>query len=171
MFHLNESQDLAIAQIPRCGLTTMGEWLGRDFPVVPNDDVRLRSITRRVAFVRHPIDRLESAFSMFYWMSTNDRQRHVSNAPIDSWESFVDHVLDPDVTDDEHWKPQSAHVGNVPNLYHRLKDLRLKFEMYRPGILPHRHLTSRSPLIRENYRVAELGSKYADDIILYKETN
>lgn len=164
-FFLDESRDLAVAQIPRCGINTIREWLGRDAILVPNNDPRLLAVTRRVAFVRSPVDRLESAFSLFYWMDDYG-DPHVSNAPVDSWENFVDHVLDVQIKDDEHWKPQSEHVGDIPNTYHRLENLFDRFEQYRPGILPHYNKTSRSPLIL-TYRTTELRTKYADDLVLY----
>lgn len=167
MFFLCEARDLAIAQIPRCAINTMFEWLGREAIIVRNNDNRLRSITRRVAFIRDPIDRLESAFSLFYWMADYGRA-HSSNAPVDSWENFVDHVLNEAIPDDTHWLPQSVHVGNVPNIYYKFENLADRWESLRPGILPWLNRTSRPPLIVANYRISELAVKYADDIRLYQ---
>lgn len=166
MFFLDESRDLAVAQIPRCGINTIREWLG-GVPVVRNDDARLAHISRRVAFIREPIDRLESAFSMFYWL-TDYGWPHVSKAPVTSWETFIDLVLDAEKIEDEHWRPQSVHVGDVPNIYHKFETLAINFELYRPGILPHNNKTTRAPIIIASYRLDELKKKYESDTALYE---
>lgn len=167
-FFIDISRDIAIAQIPRCGIGTIKEWLGQDAIVVPNNDKRLLSITRRVAFIRNPRERIESAFSLFYWSFERRKKLHVSNAPIDSWESFVDHILSSKI-DDEHWRPQTDLIGNVPNTYHRFENIAERFEIYRPGILPHNSKTSRRP--STNYRSDELLRKYADDLTLWNEVS
>jgi len=169
MFYLVKNRDFAVAQVPRCASQTIGGWLGKEGVVVANDDPQLLTVSRRIAFIRDPIDRLESAFSLFYWMFDYGQGRHVSNAPIDSWKNFIDHVLDPKIKDDEHWLSQATHVGNIPNIYHKLDNLFEIFEKYRPGFLPHKNKTSRSPLITAGYRLSNLATKYARDSILFED--
>lgn len=166
-FYLMERKDLAVAQIPRCALNTIAAWLGyKDIEVVQNDDPRLLKMSKRVAYIRDPRDRLGSAFSMFYWNYDYTGKMHVSGAPISSWEAFVDYVLDPNIPDDEHWMPQTKIVGNIPNIYHKFENLVDTFQLYRPGILPHKNMTTRRPTT--DYRKDELLIKYADDIRLYQ---
>ena len=166
MFYLDLEHEIAVAQIPKCGLNTIREWLGRSAIVVSNNDPRLLETKKRVAFIRHPIERLKSAFSFFYWLNDYGT-KHSCNAPLDSWESFVDHVLNPDIPDDEHWLPQCEHINNVANIYHRFENIANHFEKYRPGILPHNNRSSHREA--NNYRMPELMAKYIVDYNLHKE--
>lgn len=159
MFYMSIERDLAVAQIPKAGLQTIGEWLGRGFPVVSNDVAR--QVSRRVAFIRHPIERLKSCFSFFYWLTDYGRPSKQVGA-VTQWEPFVDLVLS---QDDEHWRPQSLHVGDVPNIYRRFENLPECYEEFRPGLLPHNNRASRRPT--SQYREDELLAFYADDLTLW----
>lgn len=165
-FFLVENKDLAVAQIPKCGINSIREWLGRSIVVVKNNDPRLLKISRRVAFIRHPIERLKSVYSFFYWLN-EDGRKHSCNAPVDNWESFIDYVLNPDITDDKHWLSQIIHVGSVPNIFHRFEDIASKYEIYKPGLLPHNNKASRR--LTTDYRLSDLISKYVDDLNLWRE--
>lgn len=156
MFYLSQKHNLAVAQIPKAGLMTIREWLGPDFRVVSNDETKV--VTRRVAFVRNPIERLKSCYSFFYWLSVNG-QLHVSGAPLSSWGVFVDHVLSG--AEDEHWIPQSRHFGDAPNIWRRFESLPECYEEFKPGILPHNNRVTR--LETYDYRTEELLQYYAQD--------
>ena len=159
MFYMSIPRDLAVAQIPKAGLSTIMQWLGRDFPVVSNDEAR--RVSRRVAFIRHPIERLKSCYSFMYWLADYGNP-HRCGAPVDSWESFVDHVL---VNDNMHWRPQSLIVEDVPNIYRRFESITDCYEEFRPGLLPHNNRASRLPTTR--YRENELIEFYRDDVALW----
>jgi hypothetical protein len=156
MFYFSEVDDLAVAQIPKAGLMSIREWLGPRFKVVPNDAARAAS--RRVAFIRQPMERLASCYSMLYWMHEYE-PRHRSNVPIESWDAFVDHVLGG--ARNEHWIPQVEHCGDIPNIYRQFERLPDCFEEFRPGMLPHSNRCSRRPT--SPYRERELGAYYAAD--------
>jgi hypothetical protein len=149
-----QGNDLAVAQIPKAGLRSIGRWL-YGFQVVPNDRV---SASRRVAFIRHPIERLKSCYSMMRDMQ-DQGVPHACGAPVDSWESFVDHVLDG--AKDEHWMPQTWHCGDVPNDWRRFEDLPACCDEFHPGPLPHLNKVTRRPT--SNYRETELREMYAAD--------
>ena len=159
MFYASERHNLAVAQIPKAGLTTIREWLGPDFRVVPND--RAREFSRRVAFFRHPIERLKSCYSFMYWLADYGTP-HKSGAPVDSWESFVDYIL---THENMHWQPQHEIVGDVPNEYRKFEDLPACYSEYRPGILPHHHRATR--LATNDYRGDELQMMYRKDLEIW----
>ena len=159
MFFMSIERDLAVAEIPKAGRSTINQWLGRDFKAVPNDVAR--QVSRRVAFIRHPLERLKSCYSFMYWL-TEYGNPHRCGAPVDSWESFVDHIL---THDNMHWTPQAQIVGDVPNIYRRFENLAQCYEEFRPGLLPHNNRASRLPT--NDYREAELLDFYRDDLILW----
>ena len=103
-FFIDEARDLAVAQIPKAGIQSFKEWLGPSFDVVENDDSRLLSVTRRVAFIRNPQERLKSAFSFMYWLEEYGNGHH-SRPDVADWRRFVDHILDPATPVNEHWQP------------------------------------------------------------------
>jgi len=168
-WYVDEARDLAVAQIPRAGLTTIAGWLG--WPkAVKNNDPALMRISRRVAFIREPVDRLESAFSFFYWRADYGWP-HSTPAPIDSWEAFVEYVLDPTNPDDAHWQPQIERIGgeSVATELYLFEDLADVWEDIRPGILPWHNRTSRAPTIVQDHRITELRQKYTVDRALREQ--
>lgn len=164
-FFIDEARDLAVAQIPKAGIQSFKEWLGPSFDVVENDDPRLLTVTRRVAFLRNPQDRLKSCFSFMYWMNDYGRPHH-SEPDVTDWQRFVDHILNPATTVNAHWQPQVEIVGTVPTVYHRFENLIDHWQTYRPGYLPHRNRTSWPPT--PDYRIPELVAMYAEDQTLWQ---
>lgn len=160
MFYMDVKRNLAVAQIPKAALSTIGAWLGPSFTVVSNEEA-LR-VTRRVLFVRHPMERVKSAYSFMYWLKEKGIE-HDCKAPVDTWVNFVDHVLE---HDNGHWRPQSVHVGDTPNIVHRLEDLDTVYAQYRPGILTHDNRATRLPTTP--YRAADLVRMYAEDYVLWE---
>lgn len=156
-FFASSERDLAVALIPKAGIQTISEWLGPGFRVVDNEAAM--SFSRRVAFIRHPLERLKSCYSFMYWLADYGSPHH-SGAPVDSWESFVDHVLGG--ARNEHWIPQTEHVGDVPNIWRRFEDIANCYEAFRPGLLPHNNRASRRPT--SDYRSTELAAYYAADL-------
>lgn len=164
-FFIDEARDLAVAQIPRCGIQTFKIWLGSSFDVVENDSPRLQNVTRRVAFIRDPRVRLKSAFSLMYWSREYGRP-HASNPDSADWQAFVDYVLDSPNPDDGHWTPQVNIFGAVPNIFHRFENLLNHWQTYRPGILEQRvHITRPAT---PDYRIAELAAKYSEDFAIWQ---
>jgi len=158
MWYLGEN--LAVAQIPKAGLNTMREWLS-GFRVVGNDDPDLLACPQRVMFVRNPLNRLVSCYSFFKALSDIGKN-HSCDAPVSSWESFVDHIL---VNDDPHWVSQVEHSGNKQTVVHRLEDMEFVWFRYYRGPLPWSNKTHRRPA--SNYRLLEIVKKYLDDYDLW----
>lgn len=163
MFYANTEKDLAIAQIPKAGLVSLQKALGKSFPVKPNNDPALLVISRRVVFIRHPIERLKSAFSFFCRLLTEGIQ-HSSGATTESWEGFVDQVL-ASQHDDEHWRPQSEHIGTVPNIIHRLEDIDRHWHRYCDVPITRENASPRQPT--NDYRLDEVLVKYDADMQLW----
>jgi len=135
---------------------TIREWLGPQFRVVSNDEALAAS--RRVAFIREPLERLRSCYSFMYWLADYGTP-HRCRAPVETWEGFIDHLLGG--ARDDHWIPQTEHCGDVPNIWRRFESLPICFEEYRPGILPHNNRSSRRPT--NDHRESELRHYYAAD--------
>lgn len=167
-YFIDESRDLAVAQIPKAGIQSFKEWLGPSFRVVENDDPALLTVTRRIAFVRNPQDRLKSCFAFMYWLRDYGRE-HWSRPDVTDWQAFVDHILDPATVENEHWQPQYELIGagaGIPTTIHRFENLHLHWEGYRPGYLPHRNRTSWPAT--PDYRLPDLIAKYGDDQTLWQ---
>lgn len=160
MFYVSIERDLAIAQIPKAGFQTIEDWLGPQFNLVKNHEAL--SVSRRVAFFRHPLERLKSCFSFMYWMRELGQEIR-SGAPTE-WPAFVDFILS---NDDEHWRPQCLIVEDVPTIYHRFEDIGDLYERYKPGILPHNNRASRRETT--NYKEADLLNFYATDLRIWTE--
>lgn len=163
MFMLCDSLDLAAAQIPKSGVTSVNRWLRGVGRAVSNDEAMKAS--RRVAFIRHPMERLKSCYSMMHYQKEQG-EPHWSGAPTDSWPEFVDYIL---THDNAHWNPQVSIVGDVPNTYHRLENVAQHCQKYVPGGFPHANRSKRVSV--EPYRTEELAALYRDDMALWARIN
>ena len=160
---LCETLDLAVAQIPKAGVTSINGWLRRAGRAVPNQAALTAS--RRVAFIRNPIDRLKSCYSMMHWQEQQG-EPHWSGAPTDSWGAFVDHVL---LNENAHWNPQVSIVDGAPNIYHRFENIETHYRQYFDAPLPHLNRSERLPAFK--YREDELTALYMDDLSLWAGIN
>lgn len=157
MFYQNEEHNLAVAQIPKSGLNTIANWLGKGFLVVPNDQV---VVGIRVAFIRNPLERLKSCYSFMHWQSVRR-----GDGPID-WHDLVDRVFSDE--DNEHWRPQATHISGVDCVVHRFENLSRHYQSYWPGLLDHFNKATRMPT--DDYRYDELVEFYKDDQRLWDNT-
>jgi hypothetical protein len=158
-YFVSRQHDLAVAQIPKSALHSIREWLGPDFQ--PEPEHSAVTVTRRVAFIREPIDRLRSCYSFMRWLSESGCP-HRSGAPLGSWEGFVDHILSGN--SDEHWIPQNKLVGNI-----LLQPIRL-VDIDRAAInllgRPIRKLNKSAKAHTPDYRTEDLKMFYAGDYAL-----
>lgn len=162
MFYVSADRDVAIAQIPKAGIHTIEEWLGTKSGFVLATDEDAMKVSRRVAFIRHPVERLKSSYSFMYWLKEYGSE-HDSKPAVHSWAAFVDFAL---ANDNGHWRPQHLIVNGVPNIYHRFENIGEHFEKYRPGILPHNNRATRLPT--DDYRAGDIAAFYADDLRLWE---
>lgn len=157
-WYTNDS--LAVAQIPKSGLMSIQDWL-TGFDVVKNDDKRLLDCELRVMFVRNPLTRLQSAYSYMVGLKKSGSGfKH--GAPLDSFESFIDHIL---IHDNEHWRPQHICSGGMQTIVHRFEDLSKVFFRYHQRPLTHTNISAREPI--NDYRLDDIVEFYREDIRLW----
>jgi hypothetical protein len=158
-YFVSRPHDLAVAQIPKSALHSIREWLGPEFQPRPPDEAV--AVSRRIAFIREPIDRLKSCYS--FMRGLKDRGcPHKSGAPLGSWQVFVDHVLSGNIN--EHWTPQCNLVGDCLTQPIRLTDIdRAAIKILgRPIGRLNQSERARTP----DYRAEELKTMYAGDYAL-----
>ena len=168
-FFFSREHDLAVAKISKAGSTTIRAWLPAvTFRDVDNESARAAS--RRVAFIRHPIDRLESCYSYFCYLraigkpyTNRSLPIHVVDRITSGWNLFVDHVLSEEV--DSHWQQQSDFITDVPNILHRFEDFPKYYRNYWNNTPQKLNSSKRIPVW--NWRTEELLAHYADDVSLY----
>ncbi len=120
---------------------------------------------RRIFFIRHPVRRLESAFSFFKTLALNGTiysKFDVRTKP--TWKLFVDHVLSG--AKDEHWNLQvegAFHKGEyTPTETYRFEDLGKWFHVHVPREL--RHLNTSIKHDTPDYRLSALRRFYKRDM-------
>ena len=129
----------------------------------------------RIFFIRDPLQRLESCYSFFVGLARSGvPHSSIPVANLDSWELFVDYILDPK-NEDEHWIPQTETVlytGDaledkvyVPTKIMRFEDVTKWWPNFFSRRLPHNNQSER--LITTVYRSKELQEKYANDYAIY----
>lgn len=152
----SESGNFAVLNIPKCGSQTL-----RATELANVDLEQSRMFEDRLAFIRHPVDRIKSAYRFFMdhrWLLSED---------IDSYESFIDYTFE---IDDEHWKPMvdfifpygDCIVKEIHSLC-RMQDV-LKGRLgYKIPICNESNTVYRT----SDYRLDELLIKYQKDLELY----
>ena len=159
---INDGQ-IAIAQIPRAGINSMRKKMMGRYRFVNAEEAMGHS--RRVAFIRHPIDRLKSAYALMIGLRDQGHD-NFGRSGIDGWADFVDYALSP-VDDDIHWVPQHDLVGDVPNEWHRIENIVAEFSSIDGGEFPHENHWPRPDGIFE-YRTSELTQKYRKDLEIWR---
>jgi len=130
----------------------------------------------RIFFMRDPFQRLESAYSFFVGLvRAGTPHNAVPEAALESWEKFVDYVLDPRY-DDEHWRPQTEttlYIGDgtdrklVPTKIMRFEDVTKWWPNFFSRNLP--HINRSTKLVTTSYRGDEIRVKYAADYKIYDD--
>jgi hypothetical protein len=143
------NEELVIASIQKNASTAMT----RLYPEKVNHEKAL-TFPRRVMWIRHPIDRLVSAF----------KNRVEPKAPWRSWHDFLDYILRvPNV----HWEPQINLVTYnekvIPNEWERFEGIEERWNNYSDLVLPKVNVSSRLNVRLHEYRREELLVKYVND--------
>lgn len=160
-YYIREDNQLAVAEIPKAGLSTIREWLHPGFVVVKNNDPRLKNCPVRVMFVKNPLARLQSAYSFLKVRDAlGSKMKH--GAPLSSWHDFVDYILE---NENIHWMPQVKRAGHLQTVVHRLEDLNHIFYRYHEGMVLHSNITRRVPV--DNYRLLDIVEYYMGDFDLW----
>lgn len=164
-------ENIGLAIIPKNGSTSFRNALGTNETFTNSE---ILNTSKRVAFVRHPQERLISCWSFFYMLNDTDQNGRLKDVPKSvthkadgspDYEAFIDHVLS---VDNMHWHPQALLLGDTPNRYFRFSDLDNVWQHFFDGHAPNMN-KSRKRATSE-YRADELKAKYADDIALFRST-
>ena len=167
--------DTAIGLLPRCGIHSIREALGSNIEEV--DNLRaLSTYTRRVFFIRNPVERVKSSYSMMRWLLENGVSYHGEAQPIAglpefavNWESFIDYML---LNHDSHWSPQASALYHnstfIPTIVARFERLTELWLNYDDKPIGQENSYPRPTDIDTNYRREELLAIYGEDLALWK---
>ena len=132
--------------------------------------------SKRIIFMRDPIDRFHSGFSHFHYISSVGS--HFDDMPKESlyiegrgiqkdYEAYVDYALS---NKNPHWIPQievMTHEGKfIPNVIHKLSDIKKVWgDYFTTGKLPWDNAWTRQETT--DYRANDLLNYYKDDLELW----
>lgn len=124
----------------------------------------------RVAWIRHPQRRLQSAYCHFKHHNnrgTNSQRYWIGPETTVSWEVFIDFILS---KANLHWSSQTELLTHddvyVPTISERFEDLPARFKHYMGEDLPP---TNESVKFKTStYRKADIEAKYKEDFALWR---
>lgn len=153
--------DLIIPGIPRVGSTSVTK--GFPYMVAQRD---IKKYKRRLAFIRHPIRRLISAFGHLNKLGYIDMVE--GDPPKErSWEEFIDYILS---HTDRHWFPQIRRLFFngcwIPTHLERFENLTTVWPRYTDVEFPHFNKTGYIP-VTNDYREKEIENYYEKDLELW----
>lgn len=174
------SDSVCVAAIPKAGSTAIGN-AGMCTPI-KGEQVKSylewNAISRRVVFLRDPVDRFRSAFSFAYWLdkagSSNDLVPPGFFAEAGDeyrcYEKFVDFVLDSGA-ENEHWKPQEWLIRRssfLANEFYDFRDISPWFWFTFGISVPVENAAKRiAPW--STYRLGEVAEYYSRDYSLMRQ--
>ena len=134
---------------------------------VENDGVR--HVEERIAWLRHPQGRINSAYSHFQFYNNKGKntQHKIPPSATRDYCTFVDFIL---AHENPHWQPQVellTHEGvYVPTVTERFENLGARFSHYLKGKLGISN-TSKALPVDVSYRREALDRKYRADYELW----
>ena len=160
-------ENICMAVIPKAGSTSMEMAICGHGTGIRVENHEALSYENSVMFLRHPITRLTSCFSFFWWLHHYGRVTDIM--PIElaaNYESFIDHIL---ANRDPHWQPQVELVRHegvmVAKTVHKFEELQLHWEKYFKGLLPWANAHSKA--VVTDYRKLDILEYYKDDLNLW----
>jgi len=160
-WHIVET-DLVIPGIQRVGSTSVI----KGFPHMVTPVVAM-TYKRRLAFIRHPIQRLISAFGHLNKLCYIDLVEGNPYLHERTWEKFIDYILS---HEDRHWFPQTLRLFFkgfwMPTHLERFEDIVHVWPNYTKVEFPHFNKTGYVP-VTNDYRSDELNDYYAKDLELW----
>ncbi len=147
----------------KCGSTSFKSSPDKFNSFVPNEEVL--NIPIRVAWIRHPMNRLVSAyFNFHYLIGINFSMRFkFTEEVVESWPNFVDYILE---HDDPHWSPQIqtlTYQGEyLPTHTEKFENIAKNFNNYVPGTLVKTNIKPKTP-VSLAHKTDEVFNKYRED--------
>lgn len=169
----------AVAAIELCACQSMYLSLSRlqaDWRRVSNNAAT--EYLKRVMFVRHPLERLDAAWSMFRTLRARglpaggvlprDIVKGAPGKAESEYREFVDFAL---TNDRIQWMPQVDLLADdnfnfTPNVIHRFEDISDVWRRYYGSQLPHENYFEH--VAHSNYRLDEIVGKYNKDLDLWE---
>jgi len=138
--------NVAVLNIPKCG-----SQLVSSLEICRSNNPKCK----RLAFVRHPVDRIKSAYKFL-------RGAGQVRVQSESYEDFIDYTF---MHSDQHWQPQIDFIDNTIDEMHKLKDIGkvLKAHIGYPVEVINKSRDYRT----SDYRLGDILEKYADDVRLF----
>ena len=149
-----ESGVYAFALIPKCGQHTLRRYTDSFV-----DLGAIHNVGTRIAFIRHPLDRLKSTFHFF---KQNNLYRMCDF--MGSYESFIDWALS---AVEEHVVPQSQFLHGCFNTLIKLEcmsDVMIEITGFS---IPPQNTSDHNTICDESYRIDDIKTRYKEDYILY----
>ncbi len=155
--------DLVIPGIPRVGSTSVV----KGFPHIVGAEEAM-TYARRLVLIRHPIQRLISAFGHLNQLGYIDMVEGDPFPHERPWEEFLDYILS---HEDQHWVPQEPrlyHEGEwMPTELERFEDIKYVWPKYTDKEFPHYNKTEECQPYDLEYREEELNNYYEKDLELW----
>ncbi len=129
----------------------------------------VRNVAERIAWLRHPQGRINSAYSHFQFYNNIGRnsQHGIPAAATRDYPTFIDFIMS---HENPHWQPQIellTHEGvYVPTVTERFEDLPAHFSLYLKGKLGISNASKHMP-VDVSYRREALERKYRADYELW----
>lgn len=154
-------KDIAVASIQKCGSHSMNQ----AFPGCRMGAEAVMDIPLRIAWIRHPLKRLVSAYQFFRQGANGD---YVPWESRSSWKGFVDYALE---HEDVHWCSQTKLLTFkdqfMPTKLERFEDIGERWSVYFRQPLPLSNCSKE--LVVTPYRKADLLEHYKEDVKLWEQ--
>lgn len=138
--------NVAVLNIPKCG-----SQLVSSLEICRTDNPQ----SKRLAFIRHPVDRIKSAYKFI---------RGIGRLQVKSksYEDFIDYTFE---HHDQHWQPQSDFIDDSIHEFYKLSDI---------GTILEEHIGYPLDVVNKSrdfetsdYRLGDILEKYAEDVRLF----
>lgn len=165
------TNNLAMSCLPRCGQHSLREaFLQRNgqYTLYTNEEIVALNPSILIGWIRDPIERIISAYSMFSILNERGEYKARPNSTdCATWESFIDYILDNSNT---HWDSQVEQLTYqgiyLPTNSFKFENISTLWANHYGGKIPHMNGYVHLP-VTLSYRSAELQAKYAADITLH----
>lgn len=179
-WHICPKWDLALGAGAKAGSTMLAKFVqANKVARLPLADQRygrecwsmIGPTMRRVAIVRHPVDRFASLYANIQQRPREPMNFYKQLEGLSPWDCFDKLIqLSPDLTYDFHFQPQTLQLGPKIDLAVRLEDFSVWVAQALPStvVQPTRENTS-TPVEIDDRTAARVKNRYRDDLRLWEK--